>query len=371
MKPTARDYSLIGRNAELAVASGLATAQWYQTEVPRAQMKALMKRSDGPALRDTAIWLGLLAAFGFGGYYFWGSLWAIPFFICYGVLYASAADSRWHECGHGTAFKSRWLNEVVYQMASFMILREPTVWRWSHTRHHTDTIIVGRDREIFGRRPTDIAKIVFNIFPVWNSLKQLGVVALHATGRLTREEEVFIPEMEWHKVYRTARIWLVLHAAIIGLAVWQQSWLPLMYVGVLPKVYGNWLAYYMGALQHAGLAEDVLDHRLNSRTVYMNPVLRFVYWNMNYHIEHHMFPMVPYHKLPELHEIMKHDTPRPYRNTFEAYREVIPTLWRQAVDPDYFVVRQLPPGAKPYRTELHGGPGISPDAAAIAQPAGE
>jgi fatty acid desaturase len=29
-----------------------------------------------------------------------------------------------------------------------MIMREPTVWRWSHTRHHTDTIIVGRDREI-------------------------------------------------------------------------------------------------------------------------------------------------------------------------------------------------------------------------------
>ena len=41
------------------------------------------------------------------------------------------------------------------------------------------------------------------------------------------------------------------------------------------------------------------------RTVYMNPVLRFLYWNMNYHIEHHMFPMVPYHALPKLHEEMK------------------------------------------------------------------
>ena len=39
----------------------------------------------------------------------------------------------------------------------------------------------------------------------------------------------------------------------------------------------------------------MLDHRLNSRTVYMNPISRFIYWNMNYHIEHHMFPMVPYH----------------------------------------------------------------------------
>ena len=62
-----------------------------------------------------------------------------------------------------------------------------------------------------------------------------------------------------------------------------------------------------GLTQHAGLAEDVLDHRLNSRTVYMNPVFRFLYWNMNYHVEHHMFPMVPYHALPALHAEMKAD----------------------------------------------------------------
>ena len=78
-----------------------------------------------------------------------------------------------------------------------------------------------------------------------------------------------------------------------------------MYVGILPSIYGGWLYLVFGLTQHAGLAEDVLDHRLNSRTVYMNPVLRFLYWNMNYHVEHHMFPMVPYHALPKLHEEMK------------------------------------------------------------------
>ena len=46
--------------------------------------------------------------------------------------------------------------------------------------------------------------------------------------------------------------------------------------------------------QHAGLAEDVLDHRLNTRTVYLNLINRYLYWNMGFHIEHHMFPMVPY-----------------------------------------------------------------------------
>src|SRR5690606_30266746 len=83
---------------------------------------------------------------------------------CYGVLYGSVSDSRWHECGHGTAFRTRWMNDVVYHLASFMIMREPTVWRWSHTRHHTDTLIVGRDPEIVAMRPPRLARILANFF---------------------------------------------------------------------------------------------------------------------------------------------------------------------------------------------------------------
>jgi fatty acid desaturase len=101
----------------------------------------------------------------------------------------------------------------------------------------------------------------------------------------------------------------------------------------------------MGIPQHVGLEDNVLDHRMNSRTIYMNPVLRFVYWNMNYHVEHHMFPTVPYHALPALHEAIKADCPPAYRNLVEAYREIIPTVLRQRRDPNYKVRRPLPPGA--------------------------
>ena len=69
------------------------------------------------------------------------------------LLYGGTSDSRWHESGHGSAFKTRWMADALYQVASFMVLRRPTVWRWSHSRHHTDTIIVGRDPEIVAPRP--------------------------------------------------------------------------------------------------------------------------------------------------------------------------------------------------------------------------
>ena len=117
-----------------------------------------------------------------------------------------------------------------------------------------------------------------------------------------------MPEMERARVYLVARIYLVIYAALIVACLYAHSILPAMFVG-LPTLYGGWLQLYFGGTQHLGLAEDVLDHRLNSRTVYMNPIFRFLYWNMNYHIEHHMYPMVPYHALPQLHEAIKADCP--------------------------------------------------------------
>src|SRR5262249_7911076 len=111
---------------------------------------------------------------------------------------------------------------------------------------------------------------------------------------------------------------------------------------VLPQFFGTWLMIIHNTPQHAGLAENVLDHRLNCRTVYMNPISRYIYWNMNYHLEHHMFPLVPYHALARLHQVIKNDCPVPYPSSLSPWQEILPTLVRQRKDPAYHVKRRLP-----------------------------
>jgi fatty acid desaturase len=96
----------------------------------------------------------------------------------------------------------------------------------------------------------------------------------------------------------------------------------------------------------------------------MNPVSRFIYWNMNYHVEHHMFPMVPYHALPRLHDLIRHDLPAPNPSIAAAFAEMWPALRRQVLNEDHFVKRDLPPTARPYREDFHDHvPGITPAAA--------
>jgi fatty acid desaturase len=292
------------------------------------------------------LWFALLIGTGTLGYLTWGTWWAVPAFAAYGVLYGSVADSRWHECGHGHAFKTPWMNDFVYCIASFMVMRGPTAWRWSHTRHHSDTIIVGRDPEIAVPRPPDLLGIALNFFYIKSGPAELRKLFTQAMGRMPANEADFVPIEEQPRVYWEARVFLTIYVGTIATTIATRSFLPLMYIG-LPSFYGAWLMVVTGLTQHAGLAEDVLDHRLNCRTVYMNPILRYLYWNMNYHVEHHMYPMVPYHALPALHAELKADMPPPYHGLREAYAEIVPALLRQAKEPAYFVRRPLPTPVAP------------------------
>ncbi|TGB14737.1 fatty acid desaturase family protein [Streptomyces sp. MZ04] len=346
-------YILDGPEGDRAVAAGLADGDWFRSDVPRARLKELMRRSDYPAIRDTAVWLGALVVSGLLGSALWGGWLAVPFFLVYGVLYGSASDARWHECGHGTAFRTRWMDDTVYRLASFMCMKDPTIWRWSHTRHHTDTLVVGRDPEIVAMRPARLARILANLFGLVDVPLAFRDMALHACGRLTAQEKTFVPSDEQAKVFHTARLSLVLYTATVVMCFATGSLLPVMLIGG-PRLYGACMLYVYSLTQHAGLGENVLDHRLNTRTVRMNRINRFLYWNMNYHVEHHMFPMIPYHRLPELHEEIKHDLAAPYPSIWAAYKEIVPAILRQLKDQTYYVRRELPAGAAPFPAQDDG-----------------
>jgi Na+-transporting NADH:ubiquinone oxidoreductase subunit F len=335
------DYSLTGENAARAIERGLAEAEWYQTPVPRAQLRKLLERRDGPGIRDTFLWFGLLGLTAAATVTLWGTWWATLPYLVYAVLYATASDSRWHEAGHGTAFKTDWMNNLLYEVASFMVMRESVVWRWSHTRHHSDTIIVGRDPEIQISRPPNLRTQFLSLFATGVYRTYFPSLLRHARGSMTAEERTFVPESEFFKIYRNARIILTLYVVTLVLSLDIHSWLPIFLI-LLPHFFGTWLMIIHNTTQHAGLAENVLDHRLNCRTVYMNPFSRFIYWNMNYHLEHHMFPLVPYHALPRLHVLVKDDCPPPYISIFNAWREILPAVLKQVKDPAYHVRRLLP-----------------------------
>jgi fatty acid desaturase/nitrite reductase/ring-hydroxylating ferredoxin subunit len=339
-----RDYSLTGRDSRRAIELGLADAQWYRPPIDPLRLQALTTRRNGRAARDAVLWLLLLAGTASLAWLSIWSWWSIPAFFVYGTLYGSSSDSRWHETGHGTAFRTRWANDVVYYLASFMLLREPTLWRWSHVRHHSDTIIVGRDPEVLFTRPFRWRMVLPNLLNLVNGPKMLWRMTRHAFGSIDDEARDFVPEDELRRVVWEARAFLAVLAGVVAWSVASWSIVPLLFIG-LPSFYGAWMLWFFATTQHAGLREDVLDHRLNTRTVYMNPVLRFLYLNMNYHLEHHLFPTVPYHALPALHREVADHLPPANTSVLDAYREIADALRHQRHDPDWEIPDRVVPAA--------------------------
>jgi fatty acid desaturase len=314
--------------------------QWFSPKIDRKQLKQLMRRSDAAGLRHFAPWVVLLVGSGTAAYVTWGTLWCLPAFAAYGILYAMS-DHHAHELSHGTPFRTRWLNEALYHLNAFMTLHEGHYWRWSHSRHHTETLIVGRDPEIAFPRPVNLASALLDFFFIPTGLRELGKILRHAAGRLDAYALEIVPAPALNKVVWSSRAYVVVFVGVAGSCIALGSVLPALFI-VLPRFYGGAFAQLFNMTQHAGLAEDVWDHRLNTRTVRLNSLFAFLYMNMNYHVEHHMFPVVPFHALPRLHGLIGDQCAPAYGGLRQAYGEIIPTLIRQAKDEQYYIRRPLP-----------------------------
>lgn len=347
-------YALTGPNNAAAVDAGLADAEWWQPHIDAAVLRDLQERSNGRATRDTVLWLALTVGFGVLAYLSMWSWWSIPAFLAYGGLYGGAADSRWHECGHGTAFRRSLANDIVYYLACFMLLRGPTVWRWSHYRHHTDTVVVGRDIEIVFERPTSPAQAAFAYLHLQGSWGLFTQLVRHAAGRIDPAVIDFVPPDERRKVVWESRAYLAVLAVVVAVSLGFWTVVPILFIG-LPTVYGGWLVVFFGITQHAGLTENVLDHRLNTRTVKMNPVFRFLYSNMNYHVEHHLFPSVPYRNLPRLHAAIADQLAPAWPTTWSAYRHIFGTLAAQKRDPSFEATLDVPDVPSAARSRIDVG----------------
>ena len=316
------------------------SVKWFKPDIDKKVLKQLMRRRDLPALRDTVclyVLMGISLAIAL---WFSPTLPSIPFWLIYGVLYASAADSRWHEMGHQTAFKTPWLNHFVYHLACFMIMRNPVTWKHSHARHHTETLMIGRDPEIALMRPPAALKIALNFFGIPDIIDAFKRMSVHAMGKICRDEALYIPETQWKKAILISRIWLAIYAVVVLFSILSASVIPLLIVGG-PRLYGSWHFNLTGLIQHGGMKDDVNDHRLNTRTVKMNLFSRFIYLNMNYHLEHHLFPAVPYYNLPALHEELKDQLPPALPSIWTAYRQMLPILWRQLRGEECFYTPQV------------------------------
>ncbi|MEM9910472.1 MAG: fatty acid desaturase [Pseudomonadota bacterium] len=264
--------------------------------LPRGDLAGLRQRADGPGLRHLAGHLGLIALTGTWIGFGW-PLWQIallPHGIALCFLFTLS-----HETTHRTPFETAWMNEWAGRMAGLPILLPFEWFRHFHLAHHKFTNIPGKDPELLaGGKPEtwfDFA-LYLSGWRYWSGM--IGQVLQSAADA---SPDTYVPSAARPLVVFEARIYIGLYA----LALLSLFFSPLMlWIWVLPVLIGQpFLRLYLLA-EHGrcAFATNIFD---NTRTTYTNRMVRFLAWNMPYHVEHHALPQVPFHKLPELHDLMQ------------------------------------------------------------------
>lgn len=269
--------------------------------ITRPELKALMRRSDGPAFRHLAIWVAVLICTGALIYIASGTLWVWPAMFVHGVVLVHHFSLQ-HECCHYTVFKTRWLNDVVGNICGFIIMLPNRHFRYEHCDHHTYTQLSGDDPELI-ELPQSLRGYFWYLssVPYWRN--KFTELARHTMGRLTEDERRFIPRAEEQTIFWEARLMLAGYLAILAVCAATGWWAP-VYYWWLPVLLGEPVMRFIRMTEHVG-KPCVREMTENTRTNYVARPMQFLAWNMNYHAEHHYAASVPYHALPALHEKLK------------------------------------------------------------------
>ena len=324
---------------------------WYKPEIDKKKLKELSKRSDIKGIIDIFIFILAILASGYLCVITWGTLWSIPSLLLYGNIFYCKIISVQHETNHETYFKSRDLNRIFYNVTSLLGGFEVLRWKWSHYHHHTYTIFTHKeqyDYEANSPRPTEPIRFLLNFLPLGPILNIQKVrhfthfeIIKHSFGVISNVVKLTVPEKEIQKLINSSRLHVFFWFIISIISLYIQSWLPVIMI-LLPPFYGNTILMICTMTQHAGLAENSKDHRKSTRTVILNPFFSFLYTNMEYHIEHHIFPKIPFYNLKKLHKAIKDQMPAPKRGVVDAYKEIIPTIFKQRKDINYFINVEMP-----------------------------
>ena len=201
-----------------------------------------------------------------------------------------------HECIHDTPFRTQRLNITVGAICGFILLLPCEWFRYFHRDHHRYTQMQGKDPELETAKPATKIQWLIHLsgLPLLKSL--LEVIARYTLGK---NSDSYIPDNAKAKVVRQVRYMTAAYGLLWLISLISQS-TTLLWVWIIPLQLGQpFLRLYLLA-EHT-LCDYSDNMFLNTRTILTNPVVRWFTWNMPYHTEHHVYPGVPFHKLPALH----------------------------------------------------------------------
>ena len=254
-------------------------------------LKKLRDRSNTQGLLRLAIHLGLLIVLGAVVASVVNTVWYWPAAFVYGVV-LTFFFAPLHECLHNTVFKSRWLNDWVGKVIGIVLILPRNYFRCFHFAHHRHTQLAGKDPELAVPKPVTLIAYLRFVSGAGYWTEQIPLTLRHAMGRVSAP---FISNEARPGVVKEAQVAVLIYVGVIAISIATGSMVGLVY-WIIPMLLGQPMLRLFLLAEHTG-CEEVADMLHNSRTIYTNPLVRLISWNMSFHTAHHVSPAIPFHQL--------------------------------------------------------------------------
>lgn len=326
---------------------------WVRPDVDRSALKELSKRSTGHSLLRLLYFVALLAGAAAATVYTSRIhlLLALPtlyfYFFVYGFWVAPG-----HELQHQIVFarSATWLSEIIFYLVQALMWNSPTYARVSHRLHHRYTMVRGVDPETEWPEVVTskwlqryVMELVGRILVVWavvELVKHIVLQVKRACGMKDRMMREHCTEHQVRAIQIESISILIFHVAIAYVAISFQVWWLLVFVTIAWQI-GSAMEWLWHATKHIARPFNVKDHRINTRSIKVSPFIRSIFWGLDHHVDHHLYPGVPSKNLPELHRILEPELPDP-DNIFGCWAEMFEIARTKDSDPQKEFVSTVP-----------------------------
>jgi fatty acid desaturase len=259
-------------------------------------LRSLQTRSDARGAARLALHVAFLVAAGWWVAVASGWL-VLPAVFVLGLVQV-ALFAPAHETMHQTAFASRRANAIVGWIAAAPSLLNLQFYTAFHLAHHRHTQISGLDPELLAPPPATVGGYVARVLgvPFWS----LRLLVVYDSWRGDLSRYPYVSAAAAPATIRSVRAMslmmvsgAVASAVLFGWAAPLLFWIGPQLLGQPP------LRAYLLA-EHTGCSHD-RDGLTNTRTTLTNGLVRLLMWNMPFHAEHHLYPSIPFHRLPDAH----------------------------------------------------------------------
>lgn len=202
-----------------------------------------------------------------------------------------------HETVHRTPFRSVWINKLAGRICGIILILPADWFRYFHLAHHRFTQEPDKDPELAQAKPNTVRQYIVHVsgIGIWRS----QMVTL-VRNSIQPNSDSFVPQRGKSRVMREAQGTILLYLGLLAWSIWAGSAL-LIWIWIVPLLVGQpFLRLYL--LAEHGRCAFVANMFENTRTTFTNRLVRWLAWNMPYHAEHHVYPSVPYYKLPLFHK---------------------------------------------------------------------